>query len=99
MNKMDDNIVDILLDDDNEDNIILFDEEDNEVEFEQAAVLDYKGKVYAILIPLDEEAEEDEAVVFEINEKQGTIEMVEDDDIADAVIDLYNKEIEKDEKK
>lgn len=70
MSKKEVSPIDMLFDENNTDNIVLFDEEGREVEFEQIAIIPLDEKNYAILRPLDEEEplEEDEAVVFSIEE-------------------------------
>jgi len=85
-------IYDILMDDEDNDNIFLFDEDGKEVEFEQIATVPLNGKIYAVLQPVDDpEIEDDEAVVFQINAEDDEIEIVEDDDIAEKVLDILNK--------
>ena len=57
-----------LFDENNTDSIVLFDENGESVEFEQIAVVPYKGNVYAILKPVREMEgiAEDEALVFSV---------------------------------
>ena len=87
-------IVDILLDENNTDNLVLFNEQGEEKEFEQIAVIPYEGKVYVILRPVDSaELADDEACVFAL-EPDGddfSLELVIEDDLIDAVFDVYNK--------
>lgn len=79
-----------LLDENNDDNVFLFDEAGNEVELEQIATVMYEGEVYAILHPLD--AAEDEAVVFILDPSdEESIEIVEDDVLAEKVLEVYHK--------
>ena len=89
--------IDMLFDENNTENIVLYDEENNEVEFEQIAVIplenDGKQDLYAILLPLTPLAgiEEDEALVFEINERENVIRVCGDDNIIDRVMTEYEK--------
>lgn len=86
--------IEALFDEENEENIILFDAENNECEFEQIALIPYGDRAYAILKPVGMEGiGEDEAFVFEITEDDGdyAIDLVEDDNIADAVFEEYYK--------
>jgi len=79
-----------LLDENNNDNVFLFDEQDNEIEFEQIATVTYENHVYAILRPLD--AAEDEAVVFLLDPTdEESINVVEDDELAEKVLDVYHE--------
>ena len=90
-------IVDILLDENNTDNLVLFNEQGEEKEFEQIAVIPYDSKVYVILRPVDfDELTDDEACVFAL-EPDGndfTLDLVLEDDLLDAVFDIYNKAAE-----
>lgn len=86
--------IDALFDEENEENIILFDADGNECEFEQVALIPYESRVYAILKPVDMEGiGDDEAFVFELSEEDDdcVIDLVEDDDIIDAVFEEYYK--------
>ncbi|MDE6201108.1 MAG: hypothetical protein K2M47_04440 [Clostridiales bacterium] len=83
-----DRLLDVLLDENNREHIVLMDEFGRQLMFEQVAVipLDYsKGErnVYVILKPVDEVAgiNDDEAVVFIIEEDDGgnAVLRVEDD--------------------
>ena len=80
-----------LLDEKNDENIILFDEDGNEIELEQIAVVTYEKVLYAILRPVT--AAEDEAVVFKIDaDDEESITIVDDEELADKVLDIYHKQ-------
>ena len=87
--------IDTILDPENTDNIVMYDEEGEALEFEQIAVLPLDGELYAILRPIDpefeEEMDEDEALVFKVEEVDGedTLALVEDDDVVDAVFEEF----------
>lgn len=79
-----------LLDEDNDENIFLFDESGKEVELEQIATIFYQENIYAIMHPLD--AEDDEAVVFLIDQTdEESITVVEDDALAEKILDVYHE--------
>ena len=89
-------IVDILFDPDNKENITLYNENDDELEFEQIALIPIGDKVYAILKPtaVVEGIADDEALAFEINEKDDSLSLVEDDSIIDRIFNEYYKLLE-----
>ena len=86
--------IDKILAEDNEDNIVLYDENDNPTEFEQVAVIPLEDNVYVILVPVTpiEGVGEDEGIVFVIEETEDgeLLTVVEDDEIADEVFEIYN---------
>ena len=82
----------MILDEDCDENILLFDEDGESTEFEQIAVIPLDGQLYCILRPVDlPDLDEDEAFVFAINEddEEGSVDLVEDEDIIDEVFQLY----------
>ena len=89
-------IVDILFDPDNKENIVLYNENDDKLEFEQIALIPIGDKVYAILKPtaLVEGVADDEALAFEINEKEDSLSLVEDESIIDQIFNEYYKLLE-----
>ena len=89
------NIYDMLFDEENNDNITLYGDDNEPIEFEQVAVVPYDGSIYAILHPvvLIDGMEENEALVFEVT-GEDNLELVIDDDIIDAVFDIYYEMVE-----
>ena len=92
-------IIDALFDEENSENITLYDEDGKAVEFEQIAVIPLKEQMYVILCPVDAEAiglGEDEAVVFAVIESDGEaqLEVVQEDEIIDAVFAEYYRLLE-----
>lgn len=91
------NPIEQILDENNIENIVLYNEKDEPFEFEQIAVIPLndgdKQDLYAILLPVTPLAgiSEDEAVVFEINEKENTIRVCESDEVIDKVLTEYEK--------
>ncbi|MGN1201372.1 MAG: DUF1292 domain-containing protein [Candidatus Caccovivens sp.] len=67
------NILDVLLDEDNKDPIVLVDDKGKQLSFEQIAVIPYNDKVYCVLKPIDEieNVQDDEAIVFYVDEREG----------------------------
>ena len=76
-----------------QENIInLIDEKGVESQFEIILTLEAEGKEYAILMPVEEEEEAEEALVFRIDQdEQGEILVpLEDDKEYEIVVDVYN---------
>ena len=76
-----------------QENIInLIDENGVERQFEIILTLEAEGKEYAILMPVEEEEEAEEALVFRIDQdEQGEILVpLEDDKEYEIVVDVYN---------
>ena len=73
--------------------VTLIDEDGNEVEFEHIDTVEYEGVTYLAFIPAELSVEEDAEVVIMqvVTDENGEelLEGVEDDDIADAVFNLY----------
>ena len=88
-----------IYDENNSENVVLYNEHGEPVEFEQVAVIPYEDVVYVILHPVTklEGLGEDEGLVFTIveDEVEGEImKLVVDEDIIDAVFDIYDRLIE-----
>ena len=71
----------------------LYDEDDNALEFEQIALIPLGEALYAILRPAApmEGLEEDEALVFLLDEEDEMVTLVTDEEIGTAVFDEYYK--------
>jgi len=97
------NPIDQILDENNIDNIVLYNEKNEPFEFEQIAVIPLDEgetqKLYAILLPVTPlpGIEENEAVVFELVEEDGSIRVCEDDKIIDKVLVEYEKLLDEQE--
>lgn len=91
------NPIDQILDENNVDNIVLYNEKNEPFEFEQIAIIplgdETNQTLYAILLPVTPLAGigEDEAVVFEVNEKENLIRVCEDESVIDRVLTEYEK--------
>ena len=86
--------IDKILDKDNNDNIVLYNEKGVPTEFEQAALIPFEGKLYAILslVNPNDDIGEDEGIVFSIEiSEQGkkSLKIVTDDEIIGKVFDIY----------
>ncbi len=86
-------IIDILLNEDNKDPIILLDNTGRRLTFEQIAVIPYNEKIYCVLKPMDkiDNVQDDEAIVFYVEEKEGEepVLMVETDE--KTAIDVFDE--------
>ncbi len=97
------NPIEQILDENNVDNIILYNEKNEPFEFEQIAIIplekDDKQNLYAILLPVTPLAGigDDEAVVFEVNERENLIRVCEDETIIDQVLTEYERLLEEGE--
>lgn len=73
--------------------LILVDEEDQEHPFEVLDMVEVDGNQYAVLAPLEEGAEEDEAIILKIVTDENGEEMlydIEDDEEWEKVVDIWN---------
>ena len=82
-----------LLTDDDVDPIELMGEDGKELKFEQCATIPYEGVLYAVLHPITkiEGIGEDECVIFRYEQRDGEeiFRVEEDEDLAQAVYDVY----------
>ena len=78
--------------------VTLIDEDGNEVEFEHIDTVEYEGVTYLAFIPAELSVEEDAEVVIMqvVTDENGEelLEGVEDDDIADAVLNIVMERAE-----
>ena len=59
-----------MTDEELDDVLILIDEEDQEHPFQMIDMVEVDGNKYAVLVPLEEDAEEDEAIILKIVEDE-----------------------------
>ena len=91
------NPIEQILDENNIDNIVLYNENDEPFEFEQIAVIPLengdKQDLYAILLPITPLSgiEQDEALVFEINERENVVRVCDNETVIDKVMDEYER--------
>lgn len=81
--------------------ITLTDEDGSDKDFEFLDLIDYEGKSYVILLPVEEDEDDDDGMVIilevnEIDEETEEYLSVEDEDIINAVFEIF-KERFKDE--
>ena len=87
----------IQLDDDSI--ITLTDDDGNEVDFLLLDVVEYDEKDYLVLLPLeDEEDEEDNVLILQAvrNGEEETYVGIEDENVLNAVFDLFTAQLEAD---
>lgn len=85
---------------DNEEKIVLVDEDGAEHEFIIIDVLDVDGEEYAILQPLDENAEDSEAIILKLGKDENGEDIlydIEDDEEWEKVADRWQELIEEDD--
>ena len=76
----------------------LVDDDGNVIKFKLLDVTEYKGEKYTLLLAAEpnDEIAEDEVVIFRLNEKEETLEPIEDDNLLQEVFDFYQQEVEED---
>ena len=87
----------IQLDDDSI--VTLTDDEGTEVDFLLLDVVEYDGRDFLVLLPMeDEEDEEDNVLILEAirNGEEETYVGVEDEDVLNAVFELFTAQLEAD---
>ncbi len=92
-------LIDVLLDPEDGSDLTFYDEEGKAVEMAQVAVIPYDGDVYAILAPKELLADDDPNVAMVYKVDGDNIKLVEDDETADTVFDLYDALYEEQTKK
>lgn len=76
-----------------DDVLILIDEDDQEHPFQMIDMVEVDGSRYAVLVPQEEGAEEDEAIILKIVEDENGEEVlydIEDDEEWEKVVDIWN---------
>ena len=68
----------LMTDEELDDVLILIDEEDQEHPFQMIDMVEVDGNKYAVLVPLEEDAEEDEAIILKIVEDENCEEVLYD---------------------
>ena len=72
--------------------IVLTDENGEEVEFEFLDLIEYEGKEYVVLMPVDDDA--GEVVILEvcpIDDDEESYVAIEDDNIVNAVFEIFKE--------
>lgn len=76
-----------------DDVLILVDEEDQEHPFQMIDMVEVDGSQYAVLVPLEEGSDEDEAIILKIVVDENGEEVlydIEDDEEWEKVVDIWN---------
>ena len=85
----------------NEENelIELVDDDGKIIKFKLLDVTEYKGEKYTLLLAAEpsEEIAEDEVVIFRLNEKEETLEPIEDEALLEEVFEFYQNEVDEEE--
>ena len=83
--------IDRFFDENNFDNVTLEDNNGKSIEFEQIAIVDSEESYYAILKPVSkiDNVEEDEVLVFRIDEEKDELAYVDDEALAEKVFDIF----------
>ena len=76
--------------------VVLVDQDGKEMEFEYLDTIEYEGANYAVLVPLEEEDEEEAGSVLImkiIPDENGDdlLDMVEDENVLDAVFEIFRE--------
>lgn len=85
---------------DNDNIIVLTDDEGNELECDYLDTVNYQGKDYVVLYPLDQDEDEGDVIIFELAEGDDGSEeylTVEDEDLLDEVFEEYMRVMELEE--
>lgn len=88
------------LEQEQDDGIIeLVDDEGTVVKFRLLDVTKYKGEKYTLLLAAEpnDDVEEDEVVIFRLNEEEETLEPIEDEALLEEVFEFYQSETEGEE--
>ena len=88
------------LEQEQDDGIIeVVDDEGTVVKFRLLDVTEYKGEKYTLLLAAEpnDDVEEDEVVIFRLNEEEETLEPIEDEALLEEVFEFYQSETEGEE--
>ncbi len=88
------------MDEEEESEIIeLVDDAGKIIKFKLLDVTEYKGEKYTLLLAAEpsEEIADDEVVIFRLNEKEETLEPIEDEALLEEVFEFYQNEADESE--
>lgn len=79
--------------------IELIDDDGKVINFRLLDVTEYKGVKYTLLLAAEpnDEIAEDEVVIFRLNEKEETLEPIEDENLLQEIFDFYQQETDGEE--
>ena len=74
--------------------IELVDDEGKIIKFKLLDVTEYKGEKYTLLLAAEPNADiaDDEVVIFRLNEKEETLDPIEDEQLLQEIFDFYQSE-------
>ena len=82
-----------VMEEEMDDVLILVDEENQEHPFQMIDMVEVDGNKYAVLVPLEEGSDEDEAIILKIVEDENGEEVlydIEDDEEWEKVVAIWN---------
>lgn len=82
-----------MVDEELDDVLILIDEEEQEHPFQMIDMVEVDGNQYAVLVPLEEGSDEEEAIILKIVVDENGEEVlydIEDDEEWEKVVDIWN---------
>jgi uncharacterized protein YrzB (UPF0473 family) len=82
-----------MVDEEMDDVLILIDEEEQEHPFQMIDMVEVDGSQYAVLVPLEEGSDEEEAIILKIVVDENGEEVlydIEDDEEWEKVVDIWN---------
>lgn len=82
-----------MMEEEMDDVLILVDEENQEHPFQMIDMVEVDGSQYAVLVPLEEGSDEDEAIILKIVLDENGEEVlydIEDDEEWEKVVDIWN---------
>lgn len=82
-----------VMEEEMDDVLILVDEENQEHPFQMIDMVEVDGSQYAVLVPLEEGSDEDEAIILKIVVDENGEEVlydIEDDEEWEKVVDIWN---------
>ena len=76
--------------------IELIDDDGNIVKFKLLDVTEYKNEKYTLLLSAEpnDDIADDEVLIFRLNEKEQTLETIDDENLLQEVFDFYRQEAE-----
>lgn len=79
--------------------IELIDDDGKVINFRLLDVTEYKGVKYTLLLAAEpnDEIADDEVVIFRLNEKEETLEPIEDENLLQEIFDFYQQETDGEE--
>lgn len=79
--------------------IELIDDAGKIIKFKLLDVTEYKGEKYTLLLAAEpgDEIADDEVVIFRLNEKEETLEPIEDEKLLEEVFEFYQSEADEEE--